>query len=353
MLQVNGAMIPMRRVASVLIVILFCIFLSTITASGTYIAHDNHTTSIEDITLRDDAFHGRGMLPYIEWWYFDAKLDNGYSLTVGVQVLNIFAKGIVTTRLTLYQQGSIIIKSYDKYFLRDFSASSEIPSVFIEGNQVILGTYDSLKDCFVYNVTIKVPGGGVSLHFVGCTDGWKRQQQTGDWWVVVLPRANVTGTVTIDNTTMNVTGTGYHDHNWGISPRIALHFGWFWGTCSSSNYTVTWAEIRTTRVTQLPIMVVNTKDGGYLEIPSETIWFSTDNISLDHFRRVPWFFNIEAMTEHVFLVIDMEVLSVDHTEMLGFINYWRYHVQCTGTIIVDGHMEQVEGISIMEYLRFR
>jgi predicted secreted hydrolase len=343
----------MRRAITGLTVVLFCTILSIIPADGTLIAHDNHATSVEDITLRDDAFHGRGELPFIEWWYFDAKLDNGYSLAIGVQVLNIFARGIATTRLTLYQQGSVIMKSYEKYFLRDFSASSDVPSVFIEGNQVILGTYDAVKDCFVYNVTLETPEGSVSLQFVGLTKGWKRQQQTGDWWAVVLPRANVTGTITLNDTTMNVTGSGYHDHNWGIGPRIALHFGWFWGTCSSSNYTVTWAEIRTTRVTQLPIMVVNTIDGGYLEIPSETIWFSTDNISLDHFKRVPWFFNIETITEHVFVVVDMEVISVDHIEMLGFINYWRYHVRCTGTIIVDGHMEKVDGISIMEYLRFR
>jgi len=343
----------MRRMAVVLSIVLFCIFSPISTAIDIHNTQSNSTATIEDITLRDDAFHGRENLPFIEWWYFDAKLDNGYSLALGVQVLNIFARGIVTTRLTLYQQGSIIMKSYEKYFLRDFSASSDIPSVFIEGNQVILGTYDALKECFIYNVTIKNPDGAISLQYKGCTKGWKRQQQTGDWWAVILPRANVTGTITISNTTMNVTGTGYHDHNWGIGPRIALHFGWFWGTCSSSNYTVTWAEIRTTRLTQLPIMVVNTKDDGYLEIPSETIWFSTDNISLDHFKRVPWFFNIETITEHVFLVIDMEVFSVDHTEMLGFINYWRYHVRCTGTIVVDGHMETVEGVSIIEYLRFR
>lgn len=346
-------MTSMRRMVNILSVVLSCVLLSILPTSGAQIAHNNSMTTIEDITLGDDAFHGRGDLHFIEWWYFDAKLDNGYSLVLGVQVLNIFARGIVTSRLTLYQQGAVVMKSYEKYFLRDFSASAEIPSVLIEGNQIILGSYDALNDCFVYQVTLNAPEGAISLQFTGLTKGWKRQQQTGDWWVVVLPRANVTGTITLNNTTMNVTGTGYHDHNWGIGPRVALHFGWFWGTCSSSNYTVTWAEIRTTRMTNIPIMVVNTMEDGYLEIPSETIWFSTDDFSFDHFMRVPWFFNIETVTEHVFLVVDMEVLLVDHTEMLGFINYWRYHVRCTGTIVVDGHMETVEGISIMEYLRFR
>jgi predicted secreted hydrolase len=346
-------MAPRKRMISVLSVVLFCTILSSLSANGSLLTLHHQTSSIDDITLHDDAFHGRGNLPFIEWWYFDAKLDNGYSLVLGVQVLNIFARGIVTTRLTLYDKESILLKNYEKYFLRDLSASSDIPSVYIEGNQVILGSYDAVNDRFVYNVNIQNPESSVSLQFVGCTKGWKRQQQTGDWWAVILPRANVTGTITINNTTMNVNGTGYHDHNWGIGARVAMHFGWFWGTCSSTNYTVTWAEIQTTRLTQIPIMVLNTKNGGYLEIPSDTIWFSTENISFDHFRRVPWFFSIETVTEHVFLIIDMEVISVDHTDMFGFIKYWRYHVRCSGTIVVDGHMETVDGISIMEYLRFR
>jgi len=343
----------MRRVIPVLSVIilwaLLCpgIFLSMDTALA-YV-----DLSAQDIKLQDDAFHGRGELPFIEWWYFDAKLDNGYTVTIGVQILNILAKGIITTRLTLYNQGSVVLKNYEKYSFRDLFASTETPSVTVAGKQLIVGTYDDLSNCFIYDVAIETPDGAVSLHFVGCTKGWKRQQQTGDWWAVVLPRANVTGTITISGMQMNVTGTGYHDHNWGIGPSIISRFGWFWGTCGSSNYSVTWAEVSTTRRIQRPIMVVNKKDGGYLDISSETIWFSAKNIVIDHFRCVPHFFNIETMTDTVFLVINMEVISVDHTKFLGFIDYWRYHVKCTGTIIADGHMETVNGISIMEYLRFR
>ena len=345
-------MTPMRRIVVVLSIVLFCIFLSPSTAIDTHTTQSNSTATTEDITLQDDAFHGRRNLPFIEWWYFDATLDNGYSLAVGVHVLSMFSRGIVSTRLTLYDQGSLLIKNYEKYSLRDFSASSEVPSVFIAGDQIIYSSIDP-KGHYVYNVTMKTPEGAVSLHFVGCTEGWKQQQKTGDWWAVVLPRATVTGTIIIENATMNITGTGYHDHNWGVSPLITLHFGWFWGTCRSSNYSVTWAQIYQTRLTHLPIMVVNINDDGYLDIPAETIWFSIEDITLDHFRRVPRFFNIETVTEHVFLVIDIKVISVDYSQLLGFIQYWRYQVRCTGTIMIDGDMETVDSVSIMEYLRFR
>ena len=342
----------MQRLVMVLSVVLICL-VQCITTAGTSIANVQQNSSIEEVTLRDDAFHGRGQLPFIEWWYFDAKLDNGYSFVFGVHVLNLFARGIVSTRFTLYHADSLVIENYERYSFRDFSASSEQPSILIQGSQVILGSYDAVKNCFIFDVTMKLPECSVSLRYVGRTDGWKRQQQTGDWWVVMLPCADVTGTITLGQTTFNVTGVGYHDHNWGVGPRVVLHFGWFWGTCSSSTYMITWAEIRTTRMSQIPMMVVNIKDDGYLEIPAETIWFSIDKLTLDHRRWIPRFFNIETVNEHVFLVINMDVLSVDHTEMFGFINYWRYHVRCSGTILVDGHVETVDCVSIMEYLRFR
>jgi predicted secreted hydrolase len=346
-------MAPIKRGVGVLSVVYLCLILSSFSTNGSLLLPPSQTTSIQGITLHDDAFHGRGELPFIEWWYFDAKLDNGYSVVLGVHIINIFARGIVSTRLTIYQQDSVLLKSYAKYFLRDLSASSNVPSVYIQGHSIIQGTYDSIHDRFLYNVTMTAPNGAISLQYIGCTKGWKRQQQTGDWWAVVLPRATITGTITVNDTTTNVTGTGYHDHNWGIGPRIALHFGWFWGTCSSSTYTITWAEIQTTRMTQVPIMVINTQNAGYLEIPSETIWFNADNISFNHLRRIPLFFVLATTTDHVFILLNMEVISIDHTEMLGFIKYWRYHVRCTGTIVVNDHFEQVNSTSIMEYLRFR
>jgi len=342
----------MKRILIVLPIVLLCFFPSTITGMDIHHAYNASPATIEEITLRDDAFHGRGSLPFIEWWYFDAEFDNGYSLTVGVHIFKMFTRGIVSTRFTVYDHGSLLLKNYQKYTLADFSASSEVPSVFIAGDQLIYGSIDSM-DHFVYNVTIRTSQGSVSLHFVGCTDGWKRQQNTGDWWAVILPRATVTGTLTIQNTTMNVTGTGYHDHNWGVNPFLIMHFGWLWGTCRSSHYTVTWAQIYPTRFKHLPIMVVNVNDNGYLDIPAKTIWFSVGDFTLDHFKRVPHFFNIETVTEHVFLIINMEVVDVDYTQLLGFIHYWRYQVRCTGTIVIDGDMETVDSVSIMEYLRFR
>lgn len=260
---------------------------------------------------------------------------------------------IVTIRLTIYDRGDVVVKNIEKYSLLELSASTVLPLVVIDGQQLIIGTYENLTDCFAYTITYVSSEGSFSLHFTACMKGWKRQQQAGDWWAVILPRADVTGTISIGSETVNVTGSGYHDHNWHVSPRIVLHFGWLWGTCHSSTYTITWAEVCPTRITRQAILVINEKDGEVLDIPTEAIWYTQQDIHVDHLRSIPWLFNIETMTETVFLVLHMKVVSVDYTKLLGFISYWRYHIQCSGTIIMNGHMETIEGISIMEYLRFR
>lgn len=48
----------------------------------------------------------------------------------------------------------------------------------------------------------------------------------------------VTGTLTYNGKTHEVTGLGYHDHQWGnISPIVAWHH-WLWGHLYTKNYTV-------------------------------------------------------------------------------------------------------------------
>jgi hypothetical protein len=343
----------MKRLVTLLIIALVIV----VPGSGSIIpAHSilkPMFSTLEDVTLQDDAFHGHGKRPYAEWWYFDAVFDNGYSMTMGVKVFNVLGRGGVSTRVDIYQKGSRILESEKTVPMKQFYASIEIPLVAIEGEELVHGSYDPASGHFIYNVSYQTSQGGLSLRFIGCTQGWKRQQKAGDWWVVMLPRATVTGTLTIGGTSVNVTGTGYHDHTWGVRPRIALNYGWFWGTFESANYSATWAMTYPMRLMRHPMMVLNEKDGGYLDIPPETIWFSAKQSRLNHLRLIPMYLNTETMTEKVFLTVNMHVISVDHANLLGVIQYWRYHVNCSGTIMLHGQMETIEGVFIAEYLRFR
>jgi hypothetical protein len=309
--------------------------------------------SPQDITLGDDAYHGQGLLPFTEWWYFDAMFDNGYSAQMSIRVICVFGKGYVFERLDLYKNGTLYTHDSVSYYLRDVFFSAEIPLVKINGKTIFSGSYDAGLENYVYDVSFDFPETAADLHFVGCTEGWKGQHPSGDWWAVFLPRASVAGSITVGDTTLNVEGIGYHDHNWGVNQRACVNFGWFWGKFHTPEYTAIWSAILSTRATVKPIIVVNVKNAGYIAIPSETIWFSAKDLRMDHLLLVPYLFTIETVTEKVFLTVSMEVIDIDYTRFMGFMNYWRYHVRCSGTFMVDGHVETIEGLFIAEYIRFR
>ncbi len=67
----------------------------------------------------------------------------------------------------------------------------------------------------------------------------------GDWmrWLVYMPSANVSGSITVGNRTLNISGTGYHDHFWG---RFALNdpeITWAQASVPKDGFSLTWGEI--------------------------------------------------------------------------------------------------------------
>jgi hypothetical protein len=344
----------MKRIAFLLLILILVVGNSfTGLAVDKKNINSTHGFSPEDIELGDDAFHGNGILPYTEWWYFDAMFDNGYSAQMSIRIVSVYGKQMAMMRLDFYKNSVFVSHQSQSFYLNEIFASSIVPLVQLQGKAIMVGSCDNRTGDFIYDVSFDFSGNAAALRFVGCTKGWKGLLNSGAGWAVILPRANVTGTITVNDTTMNVTGVGYHDHDWNVKSRMAVSFGWFWGKIDSSNFTATWSTILTTRTIAQPIMVVNKKNAGYIAIPSETIWFSAKDVHLDHFMFVPQFFNIETMTDKVFLVVNMEVISVNHERFMGYMNYWRYHVKCSGIFMVDGHAETVDGVFIAEYFRFR
>ena len=60
-----------------------------------------------EITPQDDTFHGNIKLVDIEWWYFDALLDNGYSIQIGLRIYHFRNIGIVRSIINIYKNGKV------------------------------------------------------------------------------------------------------------------------------------------------------------------------------------------------------------------------------------------------------
>ena len=76
-----------------------------------------------DITPKDDTFHGNINLLDIEWWYFDAVFDNGYSLHVGVRTYHRRNSGIVQSRINVYKEGKTEVEAMKTNLFSNFYIS--------------------------------------------------------------------------------------------------------------------------------------------------------------------------------------------------------------------------------------
>jgi hypothetical protein len=309
-----------------------------------------------ELSLKDDAFHGSDALNFTEWWYFDAALNNGYSVQMSVRVLSILKRTIffAFSRLDIYKDG--ILKSHKRkiYFGKKFNASSDFPLVTLGGKQVIKGHKDKANGKWLYDLLFELNDTSANLRFVSCTKGWKGKNPGGDWWGVVLPRALVSGKIKIKNKEIEVNGIGYHDHNWDVKASAARNnLGWFWGKINSDNYTLTWATIFKTRFLGQPLLVINKKNGGYINIEPENIQFIGKDVRMENGKPIPHSFVLDAHNEDVSLHINMKVLEIHHVRMMLTMNYWRYHMKCKGSITVDSKEEGIDETHIAEFLRFK
>ncbi|MFW9849825.1 MAG: hypothetical protein ACFFF4_11835 [Candidatus Thorarchaeota archaeon] len=204
-------------------------------------------------SLNEDALHiDIGKKNQFEWWYFDAHLDGGYTLVAFFYAAYPnpgLDQGKIAVELTLLRPDGRKTQKLIKYKKPDFYASTEIPDVKIGPNYMkvelpedglpvyeIFLEDEELMFHLTYKAEVKVwqPG-----------DGYSYFEDMGYFaWIVPFSRASVTGTVRDGDKTMEVSGIGYHDHNWlDFSFQSIIEY-WMWGRVYSENFTISYAFIQ-------------------------------------------------------------------------------------------------------------
>ena len=64
-------------------------------------------------------------------------------------------------------------------------------------------------------------------------------------WLAAVPSGKISGNIIIDNENKSISGSGYHDHNWGNIPLQRLFKSWTWFRGKAGPYTVIVAELNT------------------------------------------------------------------------------------------------------------
>ena len=180
-----------------------------------------------------------------EWWYFDGLLDDGTVVVVWFGDNWFYGSHKRAVNIELTPPGKPT-----RRVLRSF----EEPGSFAKDNADIrIGPHRFSGDLETYLIHVDpAETGGL-----GCDLTLRRRvasyrPATGHIeagsqffaWLVPVPEGAVTGTLTADGVTRQVTGSGYHDHNWGNVSPAKLFDNWWWGRGRSGDHTIIASEIR-------------------------------------------------------------------------------------------------------------
>lgn len=191
---------------------------------------------------RDDGSHiFENTETYYEWWYFDASFTNDYHIVLTWHYRNVFLRPMLPSiQVFIYRPDGAKIERMALSDPKDISA-------FPDYCHVKMGDSWARDMGDHYEIHMKIQGVGARLNFKNVVPPWKpglgfnyKDEDHGRiaGWVVPVPQAKVEGELYIDDQTIQVQGSGYHDHNWGNFPYHEITRGWYWGRVHNDKFTV-------------------------------------------------------------------------------------------------------------------
>jgi hypothetical protein len=333
----------------------------------TVINHSANYPKAVAIIPEDDAFHGSMNFVDVEWWYFDAVFDNGYSIFLGIRTIHIGNSGIVMSHFEIYNKGKVEFEKLQTNLFRDFQTSRDTPLVKLCGNKVIEFDEEHYKKTgeWRYTISFMIGKHAICLTLTGITKGWKIETPKNSW-AVALPKAEVTGTITVHGVEIPVHGIGYHDHNWDYSflTTSFSKIGWYWGRIIGNTVNIIWAKTMDTPEKSDLLAIINSKKDSlrgkeFYTINPANISFTTKKFVFSHRRWTPTEFvlHIKDKVSDDEIPVDIDItMKADYFQhsRIFTAHYWRYHVTTTGKMSVGSLTEEIENtLQILEYLSFK
>lgn len=272
-------------------------------------------------SLKDDAYHymhnGIDDQLYNEWWYFngisnDTQFFFNYFLGDPENITGL--RKIRVVALVLEDGRQPILGIHDS---RGFGGDRSNPLIDIDQSG-----FSALNES-TYRIS-----GSISDIMVGMPIQWDLTYRSavspwfatpvqmhvghikGDWmkWLVYMPSANVTGTITIDNETRSISAVGYHDHNWGRWAFNDAQWNWAQVSAPEDGFSLTLGDVLgEQRNTILGIKYA----GENIKFTGKQVRLSYSDFALDPFtaRMYPTAYNVEADNGDYILNLRIDVLK--------------------------------------------
>ncbi len=230
-------------------ILLNLLFINVFAQDTAYLSHNFSALGINPSSVEiweDGTRTNGGKSGTYEWWYFDFKLSDGTTmvidfLTKPITGINKASRPFFFVEIN-FPDGRKYARAWNykatEAFFSSDSCYVRMGQSFVHGNLKNYTIHIDEKD---FKLDLKLHNTAVS---------WR--PQTGHLffgkdkffaWLVAVPRGNVKVNFSIDKTTYNLTGKGYHDHNWGNYPMYKLIHHWYWSRTQFDNYTVIAADV--------------------------------------------------------------------------------------------------------------
>lgn len=188
----------------------------------------------------EDGLRTNGKFGEYEWWYFDAKLEGGYSL-----VIIFYSQPVTAATLGYSPCVSFSLTGNGYKMMEEVSFPVKECRFSKNGCDIQIGnnTFSgNLKDYIIHFENDRV---SCDVSFTGLAKSYRHH--TGEIffgekkyfaWLPSVPEGRVTADITVDGKNLKITGSGYHDHNWGNIGMFWLMHHWYWGRAKVGNYQV-------------------------------------------------------------------------------------------------------------------
>ena len=213
-----------------------------------------------DIRVGEDGRRTPASAETFEWWYFDGLLDDGSVVVVwfGDNWFYGSHKRAVSIEFTPPGKPTRrVMRTFDE------------PGTFsTDRADIRIGPHRFSGDLSTYVIHVdaaETGGFGCDLTLrrrvasYRPATGYIKAGKQYFAWLVAVPEGAVTGTLTADGATRPVSGSGYHDHNWGNVSPAKLFDNWWWGRGSSGGHTIIASEIHgkpTVGGTSIPLFFI-------------------------------------------------------------------------------------------------
>lgn len=185
-----------------------------------------------------------------EWWYFDFSFSDGSTAVIFFSTksfLNPAGKPDPEVNLVITDPNGNKFSVSDNPGKKNFTSSTSKLDIKL-GNSFVKG---DLSGCQLY---FKKDGTGVDLHLISKAPAWRPgtgisyygTKKTNYFaWLAAIPYGIAEGTLRYNGKTVKVSGTGYHDHNWGNIRLDKIKTQWYWGRARINDYTLIFAQMLT------------------------------------------------------------------------------------------------------------